>query len=460
MNDNIKNLKDAENYLFNTIYLNKHEKNIGIQKSRKFAKSIRKKYKEKYIWQHIDKQNYIKNKNPKIVHIAGTSGKGSTAIILSKLLVSQGFKVGLNISPHLFDIRERFQINNKLISEKLFLKYLNDLKPIIEQFKKNNISLTYFEILTILSIYIFDLENVDYVILETGLGGLYDISNLMENKVCILTKIGIDHTKILGKTLSKIAFQKVGIIKKDNLTISCKQKPKVEAIIKEKAYQENANLFIAHKIIPRYLRNTFKFNFKFKNMYINNIELGLHGIHQVENCNLALISLKLISDRDKFILNIDNIRNTLKEIKLPARIEIKKINHKMIIIDAAHNSDKMKNLILSIKKIYPNQKLNFLIAFREIKYYTKMLEYILDIADNIFITQFSIDELKFKSLSVDPLSIKEKLNSIILKKNLKQIFKIHVIKDYKTALKQALVSNKLVITGSFYLISKLYDEIP
>lgn len=145
----------------------------------------------------------------KIIHVAGTSGKGSTCYLISSLLESQGFKVGLHQSPHLTDVTERFQINNQNISKEDFVDYLNKIIPAIEKIKH----ITYFEILVGLAFYIFNDKKVDYAVMETGLGGWYDGTNVVSrpDKLSVITKIGLDHTAILGETIEKIALQKAMI---------------------------------------------------------------------------------------------------------------------------------------------------------------------------------------------------------------------------------------------------------
>ncbi len=167
----------------------------------------------KYLLQLLDNPQ----EKIKVIHIAGTSGKGSTAYLISKLLQHHGFKVGLQVSPHLIDIRERFQINNQLIPEELFVRTFQEIKPTIEKAKNSHWGkLTFFEILVSFAFYFFWKNKVDYAVMETGLGGLYDGTNVVENKnkLVVLTKIGLDHQWILGSTYEKIASQKAGIIKK------------------------------------------------------------------------------------------------------------------------------------------------------------------------------------------------------------------------------------------------------
>ena len=146
-----------------------------------------------------------------IIHVAGTSGKGSTCYLISSLLKFHGFKVGLHQSPHLTDVRERFQMNNKIISEEEFIFYLNKIIPIINMVGKTfHGSLTYFEILVGLAYFIFYDKKIDYVVMETGLGGWFDATNVVErpDKLAVLTTIGLDHANILGKTIEEIALQK------------------------------------------------------------------------------------------------------------------------------------------------------------------------------------------------------------------------------------------------------------
>src|SRR3989344_5192458 len=143
----------------------------------------------------------------KTIHVAGTSGKGSTAMALSHILVAHGFKVGLTVSPHVYDIRERCQINNRAITTKKFQTYLSQILPVIEKLKKRTKVPTYFEALVALAFVAFAAEEVDYAIVETGMGGLLDATNTVDrdDKLCLLTKIGYDHTQILGNSLEEIA---------------------------------------------------------------------------------------------------------------------------------------------------------------------------------------------------------------------------------------------------------------
>jgi dihydrofolate synthase/folylpolyglutamate synthase len=419
----LQTLRDAERYLFQFIPQDDHFKfvaELGINRTKRLASFL------------DNPQDKIK-----VIHIAGTSGKGSTAQFTQTLLKSHGFKTGLHISPHLVDIRERFQINGAMISESLYLTYLNKLTDVIEKMKETAEGTpTYFEIITVLAYYIFFREEVDYAVVETGLGGQYDATNIVmsENKLCILTRIGLDHTKVLGNTLSKIADQKVRIVQRKNTIITINQRPIAQAIIEKFVKEQKATLIVA------------KTN--------SQLQLHVEGEFQKENCSLAIKALSYLSKRDGFALDWSKVTQALLHIAIPGRFEIIERDKKIIIIDGAHNPQKMSAFTRSLKKKYPGNKFTFLLAFKRGKDIRKMIQYVIPLAKKIIITQFLVDTTYTKiSLSQDPETIGEFLN--------KQKFSnFEIIKDSKEALKRGqFESNILVITGSLYLIGEMYTSL-
>lgn len=393
----------------------------------------------------------------KIIHIAGTSGKGSTAMLISHALVSQGFKTGSHLSPHISDIRERLQINNALPDEKIIVKYFNDILPIIEQMNLSKFSRpTYFEILVSLAFYIFHKENVDYAIMETGLGGLYDATNCIntDNKIVILTKIGLDHTNILGKCIADIAFQKASIIHSHNPVISAWQHHSARTVIEKIADQNKTNIdwirpgknFILHSQSPYQIVFTVKLQH-----LIKKIKLGVAGIYQAENCTLALACLFLCSQRDKFTLNEPALREAFANISLIARMDLLDVGEKTILLDGAHNPQKMAALTKSLRRMYPTQKLSFLLAFKTGKEYRGMLEKIIPIADRIFLTSFSLGTQENYPKSTDNSEIINFLNR-------KKFINYSVVANSQESILAAIKESKsiFVVTGSFYLISSLY----
>jgi len=372
-----------------------------------------------------------------IIHIAGTSGKGSTAYLTSLVLSELGFKTGLHLSPHLLDIRERCQINNKLLSEIKFVKYFNEIMPFVNQMKKTKYGLpTYFEVLVGLAFYIFYKERVNYAIIETGLGGTYDGTNVVKNKnkIVILTKIGKDHTKVLGTTIKEISLQKTGIIQHGNIVISAKQKSNAKKVIEKSCVNNDAKLYYVDKI--------------------KSIKLSLRGSYQKENCALALKAVSLLSEREGFIIDKEKIKKILLKARFRGRFDIIKIGNSTVILDGAHNPQKMSAFTSSLKSLYPHKKFHFLVAFKSKKDYKTMLNYIIPIAEKITITNFFIENQDIVHFSEESVEIIAYLNKSKYKN-------YNVIKNAKNALKFCLNYNHdlLVITGSLYLLSEIYHPL-
>lgn len=395
----------------------------------------------------------------KVIHLAGTSGKGSTAYLISLILKNLGFKTGLHLSPHLIDIRERFQINNQLVPENQFCRFLNDIIPAVNQVKKTDYgSPTYFEILVALSFFIFWRKKVDYAVMETGLGGQYDATNCLreKNKLVVLTKIGIDHSRILGRTLDKIAFQKAKVIQRNNLVLSLWQKPIVRKVFEKITQEQKARLFYIKqkKNIKNIKTSLYKtsFDFCFQDLKLAKIDLKLVGLHQAENCALALAAVWLLSKRDRFKADKAAIRKALLKADFLGRMTILKTPEKIIIIDGAHNPQKMSALIKSLKRLYPKTKIGFLVAFLPRKDYLNMLKHITPKASKIFITGFGTrqDSTPF---SENPYMIGRTLKNL-------NFNNYTVVNDLNEAFCQGLKTktNPLVITGSLYLVGRVLKQ--
>jgi len=397
----------------------------------------------------------------KAIHIAGTSGKGSTASYLSHLLVAHQFNVGLTLSPHLLDIRERFQINNKFISKQEFVFYLNQIIPVIEKVANSNFgSPTFFEIITALSFFIFYQKKVDFAVVETGLGGLLDGTNTISSpsKFSVFTKIGLDHTHILGPNLTSIAFQKAGIIHPKNTVISINQYPSVKKILNQTTQKNHTQItFIA----PRknfkniHIKNLcLYYDYQFDHIHFSKIKLNTLALYQVENSALSLTVLKFLSQKYDFILNEKNIRHTLSHFKFYGRMDFYQLKsgHR-IVLDGAHNPQKMKSFIQSLKNAFPNQKFTFIIAFKQRRDFKKILKYIIPLAQNIIVTSFLVT-------SQDMIHTSQPIKTLI------QFFKsinfsqFKIISDPKKAINSAVkLSQFVVITGSLYLLGEIYPQL-
>lgn len=442
----IKTLKEAQDYLYSFLpkeILYKFPGDFGLKRT-------------KYLLSLLDSPQ----EKIKVIHIAGTSGKGSTAFYLSRLLQNHSKKVGLHISPHLVDIRERFQINNTLISEKLLCSYLNQLRPALNKMKDSQFGVpTYFEVTVALAYYIFWKEQVDYAVIETGLGGLYDGTNVVDSpsKLAIITRIGHDHTEILGKTLDKIAFQKAGIIQQYNTVISLYQHPNALKVIKAASRKMNGKLFFV-KRRENFKNYTIKnnqtfFTFAFSECKIKHIELDTAALYQIENASLALTALYFLHQRDSFQINEMIVRETLKTTQFKGRMEMFTFKNRTIILDGAHNPQKMSAFITSLQKQFPNKTFDFLFAVKRGKDYKDMLSQIIPLAHSITITQFSSKNQGFILASENPEIVKQYL----LKKVKSVTIHSDPIEAYINLINSA--THDVVVTGSLYLLSELYSHL-
>ncbi len=270
----------------------------------------------------------------KSIHIAGTNGKGSCANILAEIFLADGYKIGVYSSPHLFCPTERIKINGKNISKRKFEKYVN--KVLLTE-KSNKNSLTYFEILTATAFQIFADEKVDIAIIETGIGGRKDITNVINPEICAITSIGLDHTHILGDKIIDIATEKAGIIKKNIPCVFGKLDKKSKAEIKKIAKEKNAEII---KYQPQ------KFYFFREN--------------PIQKIN-ASICYKIAKH---FKINDKKIFGAMKKVKFPARFQIIRKNKKTFIIDGAHNIQAIKNCLSTLPK---NQDMVFVVSLMKEK---------------------------------------------------------------------------------------------
>jgi dihydrofolate synthase/folylpolyglutamate synthase len=393
----------------------------------------------------------------KVVHIAGTSGKGSTAYFLSLQLEAIGQRTGLFLSPHVRDLRERIQINNSLLTESKFVKYLNEAVPYIERTEGSiHGKPTYFEILTSLAFYVYREERVDYAVIETGLGGLLDATNVVEGeKACIITKLGMDHKEILGETIEEIAEQKAGIITHGAIVISPEQERGGMEVLERTAKSKEAKLFVIREgvnfghVEEEKIKTVF--DFKFLDYQFNSIYLGLLGRYQAENCSLALAALILICKRDGLVVDEGRIRKALKGASFFGRMTRRRINDKNVIFDGAHNVQKMEVFIKAIRSIYPRRTFNFLISFVDTKEFEPMLRLIVPVAKSIVVTSFSLGTQDLLRKSIEPEKVARELSRT-------GFSRVRIILDPNEALRGLLFSedkDDVIVTGSFYLISVL-----
>lgn len=359
--------------------------------------------------------NLIENpqKKLKFIHVAGTNGKGSVCAALSAILKKNGLKVGLFTSPHVFEYTERIKINDLEIDKEVFAQKIS---AIVDLADKNQIHLTEFEILTVIAFDYFAENNVDLVVLETGLGGRLDATNVIEQNICsVITHIDLDHTERLGDTIEKIAYEKAGIIKEN--------RPIVIA-------NNNAGFKIIEKTAKA--KNSEVIAFESKNLDIS--DFNLKGTYQKENLSLVLNVIETLN-KNGFRINKNAISIGLKAVKHPCRFEY--LENENLIIDGAHNPNGTKALRESLNYYYPNQKVRFIFGCLKNKKYVEMMKNLFTEKDEIYFYHFNNEN----SCSYDELS-----------KNCD--FSSKPFESFKRD-----TDTLTVICGSFYMIKELLIKI-
>ncbi|MEI0701171.1 bifunctional folylpolyglutamate synthase/dihydrofolate synthase [Brachyspira intermedia] len=329
----------------------------------------------------------------KVIHITGTKGKGSTTLVLSKMLSSIGYKSGAFISPHIVNERERISINEEWISEEDFINITKKIKNIIDN---NEIysNVTVFEIFTIMGLYYFFIKGVDYACIEVGIGGKLDCTNIVESDISILTSISYDHMEVLGYTIEEITTQKAGIIKTNSVVISAYQEENSIKIIENISKENNCKLYVFkrdfdaeiilnsnEKLEFNYLENDKKYSFS----------TVLLGEHQAENISLSFKALNILlkADNNHTEKNINKAVKSLKDFCINARLTFMHKNPD-IIVDGAHNSKSLERILNTIYKWYDDVIILFApLSQKDIKNMADVLKkydslIILSSPDNIF----------------------------------------------------------------------------
>lgn len=303
----------------------------------------------------------------KFVHVAGTNGKGSVASMVASVMTAAGYKVGKYCSPAVFEYRERYQIGSRVVSQVAFCSYLERVRDCAEAMAADGLPHpTTFEVETALAFLYFAEKGCDLVVLETGMGGRMDATNLVQNTlVAVLTSIGMDHMHFLGGTLDKIAAEKAGIIKNRCYVISAKQPKDAERMIRQKASLERAKLVIADagrcKQIKYGIR---KQSFTYDNL--KNIQITLSGTYQIDNAVLAIEVVRALQ-KSGFSVSEEQLRKGFLEAEWPGRFQV--VHKKpLVIIDGAHNENAAECLKESIEQeLTPEQRENLILIMGVLK---------------------------------------------------------------------------------------------
>ena len=299
-----------------------------------------------------------------VVHIAGTKGKGSTCAIVTAILAAAGYRVGLFSSPHLYSFRERIRIGLNPISERDFSMIMSSIWPYAAEMKTCNQPITTFELLTALAFQYFKKQQVDIQVLETGLGGRLDATNIVSESTCAITSLSLDHTDVLGDTIEEIATEKAGIIKEASPVITAPQRSSALKIIENVCVQRNARLIQLGKDIL-YERLEFDYKGQFFSLGTQNLATTkywtpLLGKHQVENAAVALAIIDQLKSSG-FTVSQEAKSLGLASVVWPGRIQVLG-TRPFIVVDCAHNPHSIQKLCTAIKDHFPYDRLLLIIG--------------------------------------------------------------------------------------------------
>jgi len=318
--------------------------------------------------------------NLKVAHVAGTNGKGSVVAFVSHTMTLAGYRTGRFISPYIDVFNERISIDGEYITDTDLALYTERLKPAVETMRKEGEAPSWFAFLTVLAFCYFKDKGCDIVVMETGIGGLYDATNVVKSPVLsVITSVGYDHTKELGDSLTEIAIQKCGIIKNNCPVVSSPQKDEVLAVIKSSSAEKNAPLFMpaqAHEVKCLDNGNTFVLP-----EHAVPFQTALSGLYQVENAVTAICALEVLKDRG-FVIEEDILHMGIETTSWVGRFQ--KLSEKpLIIADGAHNLSGMEAFCQSIDTIYPSRNKIFVLGMVADKDYASCIKRACQSADQI-----------------------------------------------------------------------------
>ena len=392
----------------------------------------------------------------KIIHVAGTNGKGSVCAMLSSVLERAGYKVGLFTSPHLLTYNERFRINGKNITDERFTYMIKTLERSSRIFFNNDDEVfSFFELMTLMAFLYFSEEKVDFLILETGIGGRLDSTNIIRKPVLsVITAIGMDHMEYLGNNLETIAMEKSGIIKKNSPTVLYFQTDEVYNVIKNQALFKESKLYYLKSCctVCEHWGNldgtsfTARFDLE-ENSAVYSIRIKLLGGYQVNNACLAILTLEALMEQG-FTINTSAITNGLLEVCWPGRLEIVGCKP-LVILDGAHNENGAAALKDELYHYFKDKDMIMVLGVLADKEHDTIVEYLCRQARAVVVTQpnnkraYPADKL-YELVSMSKQTI-------------------YLEQDYRQALKRAVSltdeNGVVVCAGSLYLIADIRKYI-
>lgn len=360
----------------------------------------------------------------KVVHIAGTSGKTSTSYFIRELLEAADQKTGLTVSPHITSVADRVQVGGAPLPDETFVAYFNEFLALIQTAPEQP---TYFELLIVFALWVFDREDVAYAVLETGLGGLHDSTNICRrrDKVCVLTDIGFDHMHVLGRTIAEIAAQKSGIIAPSNHILLHKQTDNIMAVVHRTA-------------------TTMKASIELVQMDETAVKQHWLAEYQQRNWSLAYGVYTYISNRDRLVnLEHEALVQTM-HASIPGRMEVFSVGNTTIALDGAHNEQKMRTFWQSFEHKFPGSKPTVVLGMKQGKELEAVAPIVEAHASSVIATMATnMQDIPIGAIDADIIASAFGIDAT-------------VAKDPSVALQRAIQNNTfVVVTGSLYLVAEI-----
>lgn len=400
------------------------------------------------------------------VHIGGSNGKGSTAAFLSSILQQAGLRVGLYTSPHLVDFSERIQINGSPISQDRVVELTRRVRHAVEKMARNGklwvetdqvslpagfdaaqATITFFEFTTAMAFLYFWEEKVDIAVVEVGMGGRLDATNVIDPLASIITCISIEHAEYLGKTLKKIAWEKAGIIKAGRPLFTAAHQPHVRAVFEEKCRELHSPFYVWGRDFHGRKQGPDSMVFKGRKYRFANLQIGLAGIHQIRNASLALAAIESLIEGG-WAISEAHIRQGLKKTRWPGRLELIGQNPR-VLLDGAHNPGATYVLRKALQGKFPRRRLILVLGIMGDKDIPRMMAHLIPLADQVILTRPRME--RAASLA------KLREGAASFQKPLAEIGEVGAAVQY--ALSQAREEDLVLVTGSLFTVGEARAQL-
>lgn len=392
------------------------------------------------------------HKRLRLIHVAGTNGKGSTTAMLANILSSAGYRTGMYVSPHLYRNTERMTIDGTEITEEDFVSFALEVMDKVKLMREKGLEEpTQFEMYTAMAFLYFERKKVDFAVIEVGLGGRYDATNVIDPLLSVITSISYDHMDILGNTIEKIAYEKAGIIKEGSTVVMYPQLfPEAAAVIEDVCSEKKVSLIKADAssiVLKDYSAGGQIIDFKYMDYDIREMRLPLIGDHQINNAAVALTAIAELN-RIGHTVGAEAVRKGIETVKWPCRLSIVS-TEPLILIDGAHNEDGINSLQSALAKYFSSKKIIFVIGMLKDKDYGYAIRKLIPMAHYVVATEPVSD----RSLEASAMAeaVKPYCSSISAEPD--------IIKAIERAKELYDKDCMICVCGSLYLAGSAYEYI-